>query len=190
MKIDLSDRSFRLAGWEHEIGSALGAALVACGGQPATGTGVPDLLIVSLPLALETAFDATPLLREAEALAEAMAAGTGGRVLFLLSATAALPMRRHAASAAPMAAALATMRTIAMRYAPKVLSNAIGMGAIGAPLLAGDDAMIDHTAFGRAGGVEDVVHAALFLLDPLNSYTTGQSLNVDGGWSTGYGRNF
>ena len=26
--------------------------------------------------------------------------------------------------------------------------------------------------------------------DPLNTYTTGQMLSVDGGWTAGYGRNF
>ena len=36
----------------------------------------------------------------------------------------------------------------------------------------------------------EAVAAALFFCDPLNSYTTGQMLGVDGGWAAGYGRNF
>lgn len=55
---------------------------------------------------------------------------------------------------------------------------------------AGDDAMLSHVPLGRAGTPADIANAVLFLLDPLNSYTTGQILAVDGGWTTGYGRNF
>lgn len=190
MKIDLTGRNFLITGAETEIAAALGSALAANGGQAVAAPTRPDLLIVSLPLDPDSAFDAGPLLRQAEAVAAEMAAGDGGRLLFLVSALASLPMRRNAEQSAMMATALATARTIAMRHGPKVLSNAVGIGAIGAPVIAGDEAMIDHTAFGRPGRVEDVVAAALFLLDPLNSYTTGQILNVDGGWSTGYGRHF
>ena len=38
--------------------------------------------------------------------------------------------------------------------------------------------------------LDEVVAAALFLCDPANTYTTGQLLSVDGGWTAGYARNF
>jgi NAD(P)-dependent dehydrogenase (short-subunit alcohol dehydrogenase family) len=38
--------------------------------------------------------------------------------------------------------------------------------------------------------VDEVVATLLFFCDPLNSYTTGQLLTVDGGWAAGYGRSF
>ncbi|MDJ0928729.1 MAG: SDR family oxidoreductase, partial [Gammaproteobacteria bacterium] len=36
---------------------------------------------------------------------------------------------------------------------------------------------------GRAGEIDDVVRAVLFLADPRNSMITGHSLRVDGGWT-------
>ena len=51
-------------------------------------------------------------------------------------------------------------------------------------------ALLGHASVPRAGTIDEVAAAALFFCDPLNSYTTGQMLAVDGGWMAGYGRNF
>jgi NAD(P)-dependent dehydrogenase (short-subunit alcohol dehydrogenase family) len=79
-----------------------------------------------------------------------------------------------------------------MELAPRVLVNAVGAGVIedGDALVAGDRHMLGHASLGRAGRIDDIVNTVLFLCDPANTYTTGQILNVDGGWSVGYGRNF
>jgi 3-oxoacyl-[acyl-carrier protein] reductase len=37
---------------------------------------------------------------------------------------------------------------------------------------------------GKAAEVDDVVNAALFLVSPLSRHITGQTLIVDGGWSS------
>ena len=50
--------------------------------------------------------------------------------------------------------------------------------------------MLSHVSIDRPGKETDVANAALFLLDPANTYTTGQVLAVDGGWTVGYARNF
>jgi NAD(P)-dependent dehydrogenase (short-subunit alcohol dehydrogenase family) len=85
----------------------------------------------------------------------------------------------------------AGMRTLAMEFGPKVLVNAVGFGLIESEtVVSGDNAMLSHTAVARPGTVAEAVAAVLFLCDPMNSYTTGQMLVVDGGWSAGYGRNF
>jgi NAD(P)-dependent dehydrogenase (short-subunit alcohol dehydrogenase family) len=190
MTIELAGRTFRLAGAPGPIGDAVGAALAANGGRPAGEAAIADLLIVSYPL-LPDAGDGGP----APALQDsgrAMAEGAGGRIVFLLSAMAALPMRSHVDYSVAMAAAFAGVRALAMQLGPKVLVNAVGAGAIAAngALLAGDERMLTHASLGRAGAAEDIVNAVLFLCDPMNSYTTGQILNVDGGWTVGYGRNF
>ena len=83
------------------------------------------------------------------------------------------------------------MRALAMEFGPKVLVNAVGFGAVeDDAIVSGDKAMLSHTPVGRAGNVDEAVAAVLFFCDPLNSYTTGQMLGVDGGWAAGYGRNF
>ena len=100
------------------------------------------------------------------------------------------PMRRHPDYSMQMGSMLTCMRTLAMQLGPTVLVNAIGVGAIGDPLIAGDAAMVGHASVGRAGTEQEVVDTILFLCDPANTYLTGQMLSVDGGWSAGYGRNF
>ena len=128
-----------------------------------------------------------------EGVGEAMAARGSGRIVLLLSATAAVPARRFPELSVAAGAAVLAVRTLAMRLGPSVLVNAIGCGAIAGPdgmLIAGHASMLTHVPTGQPGTVDDIVSAVLFLCDPQNSYMTGQLLTVDGGWSTGYGRNF
>jgi NAD(P)-dependent dehydrogenase (short-subunit alcohol dehydrogenase family) len=191
IEIDLGGTAFRLIGSGGELADALAAALAANGGRLAAEAELPDLLVVACPMLPSEVVDLA-LLATAREAGEAMATRGAGRILFVLSAMAGLPVRRHYEHSVAMAGMLAGMRGLAMRLAPQVLVNAVGAGAIegGAGLVSGEEQMLDHAALGRPGTVDDVVNAALFLCDPSNSYTTGQLLNVDGGWSVGYGRNF
>ncbi|KAB2854527.1 MAG: SDR family oxidoreductase, partial [Bauldia sp.] len=68
----------------------------------------------------------------------------------------------------------------------------VGAGTImdGGAVVAGDAAFLKHASVPRAGTIEEVAATVLFFCNPLNSYTTGQLLAVDGGWGAGYGRNF
>lgn len=190
MRIDLGGRRVQVTGAQHEVATELEAALLANGGVSA-GTGdVPDLAVISFPLLPDESFAPAAQLQAAAELAAAMAERGSGRMLCLASAAAAMPMRRHPRYSVGMAAVLATVRTLAMAHGPHVLVNALGVGAVGEPLLAGDAAMPGHASVARPGTVGEAVAAALFLCDPRNSYTTGQILCVDGGWAAGYGRNF
>ncbi|MBN9259066.1 SDR family oxidoreductase, partial [Mesorhizobium sp.] len=124
-------------------------------------------------------------------VAMAMAGRGGGRIVFVISAVAGMPMRRHAGFSMDNAAILAGMRALAMEFGPKVLVNAVGLGLVeGVSVVSGDSAMLSHVPVGRAGTIDEAVAALLFFCDPLNTYTTGQMLAVDGGWMAGYGRNF
>ena len=124
-------------------------------------------------------------------MAVAMAERGSGRIVFLMSVVAGTPMRRHPRFSMENASILAGMRTLAMEFGPKVLVNAVGVGAIeDEAMVSGDKAMLSHVPVGRAGSIDEAVAAVLFFCDPLNSYTTGQMLGVDGGWMAGYGRNF
>ena len=187
MQIDLKGISVALVGDSNAIAMAALDALLANG---AAKSDAPDMLIVSLPLAPVAGIDPMPLLGQARQAAERMAAGDGGRILFLASAIAGMPMRRHTDYSVAMAAVLAGTRGLAMEFGPKVLVNALGAGAIGEPLTAGDEAMLSHASIKRTGTVEEITDTVLFFFDPLNTYTTGQLMSVDGGWTAGYGRHF
>ena len=186
IEIDLAGRTFRLLGESNPISEFIGDALTANGALPSSSE-TADLLIVVRPLVPLGA--GVPSFQLGEAVSQI---GKDGRVVLLLSAIASLPARGYASYSAAMAAALAEMRALAIERAPGVLINAVGIGEVeqAGHIVAGDRRMLGHASVARPGRIADVVNAVLFLCDPDNTYTTGQILNVDGGWSVGYGRNF
>ena len=191
MQIELAGAGVALEGDSNPIAEVALAALFANGGRQAPKE-TADVLLVSrrlLPGAADMDLGAT--LRPAREAAAAMAARSRGRILFLLSAIAGMPMRRHPDFSAENAGLLGGMRTLAMEFGPSVLVNAVGFGLIGdGETVSGDTAQLSHVPLDRPGTVAEAVAAVLFLCDPANSYTTGQLLSVDGGWTAGYGRNF
>jgi NAD(P)-dependent dehydrogenase (short-subunit alcohol dehydrogenase family) len=185
MTVDLAGKAFGFTGAKGAIADAVTEALLANGAQATDGAG--DILIAAYPLLPQAEIDLIKLTDKAHAMAN-----RGGRIVVLLSAMASVTMRRHVNYSASMAAAFAHVRGLAMQVGPKLLVNAIGCGLIekDGQLLSGDTHMLTHVPLGFAGSLADISDAVLFLCDPLNSYTTGQILMVDGGWSPGYGRNF
>lgn len=192
MRVDLGGLRVGFRGDVNPVSDCALARMVANGACVMQGgsAALPDILVISLPLLPVEGVVVAPLQTVAATIGDTMVAQGSGRMIFLLSAAATMPMRRHPHYSMQMAAMLTLMRTLAMRLAPGVLVNAVGVGAIGDPLVAGDAAMVGHASVGRPGTVEEVADAVLFLCDPANSYLTGQMLSVDGGWSAGYGRNF
>ncbi|MDA3959606.1 MAG: SDR family oxidoreductase [Planctomycetota bacterium] len=79
----------------------------------------------------------------------------------------------------------------ALEYAKSgIRVNAVGPGAIETEMygrFAADKATQDMMAslhpVGRAGKPEEIASAVLWLADPANSFTTGQAINVDGGFT-------
>lgn len=188
MQVDLQGWTVAFIGDKNPVAEAALEALQANGAELSV---TADNTLVSLPLTPDEAIDAAPVLAEARAAAERMSGQPqGGRLVFLLSAAAGMPMRRHPQYSVQMAAAMTAMRGLAMAFGPHLLVNAVGVGAIGEPEVAGDTAMLSHAAVKRAGTIDEIVDTVLFFCDPLNTYATGQLLSVDGGWSAGYGRNF
>jgi NAD(P)-dependent dehydrogenase (short-subunit alcohol dehydrogenase family) len=194
MEIDLDGSAIALDGAGNPVIDAALAALQANGGRIVEGgqAHLADILLVSCPLRPGmTAEDPRALYADARKAALAMTERGRGRIVFLLSAISGMPMRRHPRFSMENASILAGMRTLAMEFGPKVLVNAVGVGAVEhETMVSGDKAMLSHTPVGRAGTVDEAVAAVLFFCDPLNTYTTGQMLGVDGGWMAGYGRNF
>lgn len=194
MEIDLEGTVFALDGDTNPVAEAAVAALQANGGHLVEGSHAraADILLISCPLRPGTATgDPRSLYADARKAAVTMTERGRGRIVFLLSAIASIPMRRHPRFSMENASILAGMRTLAMEFGPKVLVNAVGVGAVeDETMVSGDKAMLSHTPVGRAGSIEEAVAAVLFFCDPLNTYTSGQMLGVDGGWMAGYGRNF
>lgn len=192
MQIDLKGKTVRIEGAQHPVSVALRERLVDSGAT-VLAQGLPDLLVLSAPLQETDGFDWDALVRDARETGGRMKLQGSGRIVFLLSASAALPVRRQPDLSMHMAAMGAGMRTLAMSLGPEVAVNALGAGAIGTGpdnLCCGDAEMIGHAALGRAGSADEACNVALFLCDPDNDYLTGQLLSADGGWSVGYGRNF
>jgi 3-oxoacyl-[acyl-carrier protein] reductase len=116
----------------------------------------------------------------------------GGSVVLISSAAALEGLANHEAIAAAKAGILGLTLSAAATYAPmNIRVNSVAPGLVETPLTAGitssesgrkvSEAM--H-ALGRLGKPEDVARAIVFLLDPHNSWITGQVIAVDGGLST------
>jgi len=198
MQVELRGREASIIGARNPIVDCIAASLEANGARTTwiEGTGQlstsPDILVVSHDLTTAEPRTSTGLLEQSEILRGGMAEHQPNRIIHLISALGVVAMRRHQALSVTAAAIAAFVRIQAMRLAPQVLVNAVAIGAIGEgdKLVSGDAAMLSHVPDGRLGSALDVAHAVLFLVDPVNTYTTGQILAVDGGWTAGYGRNF
>ena len=122
--------------------------------------------------------------RLASQAAHQMAAGTGGAILNIssIASTRATPMVVPYAGA--KAALNAMTQSLAREYAPKVRVNTIIAGAFLTDIAEAWSPEMRESqpvALGRPGHPEEIVTAALMLLSPASSYTTGALLPVDGG---------
>lgn len=113
---------------------------------------------------------------------------TGGRIVFISSAAARTGLPNHELIAMAKGAVEGLVRSAAATYAPKGLRvNAVASGLTEtpatAPLCKGKarEASERLHPLGRIGKPEDVASALAWLIDPAQSWVTGQILNVDGG---------
>lgn len=113
------------------------------------------------------------------------------RVVNIVSAAGLVPLRGAAMFSAEQAGLVALTRTLAMELGPRVAVNAVAVGSFavaeGEPQAA---RLLSHTALKRPARAGEIAAAVLFLADPDNTYMTGHTLNVDGGWAAGYARDF
>jgi 3-oxoacyl-[acyl-carrier protein] reductase len=115
----------------------------------------------------------------------------GGSVVLVSSAAAMEGLANHEAIAAAKAGILGLTLSAAATYASNNLRvNAVAPGLTETPMtaqLTGNETSRKISeamhALGRLGKPEDVARAIVFLLDPANSWITGQVLAVDGGLS-------
>lgn len=172
------DEAFRLAGTIDGVVNCSGSLLL----KPAHTTSKEQYQSV-IDSSLTTSF------------ATVHAAGTymkkGGSVVLIASAAALVGLANHEAIAAAKAGIIGLAQSAAATYATINLRiNVIAPGMIDSPLttaLIKNEALYQASksmhALGRIGKPEDIARAVLFLLNPQNSWITGQVLAVDGGLS-------
>ena len=127
----------------------------------------------------------------AQAAARQMRAqGQGGRMLLLSSVCGHLAIKSMAAYGMSKAALEMLARALVPELSPhRITINTVAPGATLTPRNLETDLHYDKTwgskiPLGRAASVEDIASAALFLLSPAAAHITGQSLVVDGGWTS------
>ena len=124
--------------------------------------------------------------------AAARAMTAGGSVVLVSSAAGRLGLANHEAIAAAKAGVIGLALSAAATYAPKgIRVNAVAPGLVRTPMTAritGNEAALKAStamhALGRIGEPEDVASAIAWLLDPVQSWVTGQVIGVDGGLAT------
>lgn len=149
------------------------------------------------------AVDLTGVFEVSQAAAALMRKQKAGRIINLASIAGLVPLRLQCAYVAAKAGVVNLTRAMALELGPDgILVNAIAPGStltVGTrKLFYGDDGlfrdsarrMLDHVPLARPGTVDEIAVAALFLADPENTYMTGHTLVVDGGWTAGYTRDF
>ena len=132
----------------------------------------------------------TSALRLTQAFAPGMAARGCGRILNVASIFAVVTRERRGAYSMTKAALAALTRTAAVEFGPGgVLVNALAPGYVDTELtrrnnppeaIAAIEASIPLRRLARA---EELAEAAAFLVSDANSYLTGQTVVVDGGFT-------
>jgi NAD(P)-dependent dehydrogenase (short-subunit alcohol dehydrogenase family) len=179
-----------------EVESAAAKAIEVHGRLDGLANCVGSILLKPAHLTSEEEWDAvvSTNLRSAYAAvrAAARAMTAGGSVVLVSSAAARLGLANHEAIAAAKAGVIGLTLSAAATYAPKGLRvNAVAPGLVRTPMttrITGSEAALKAStamhALGRVGEPEDVASAIAWLLDPAQSWVTGQVLGVDGGLAT------
>ena len=116
----------------------------------------------------------------------------GGSIVLLSSAAARTGLANHEAIAAAKAGVIGLALSAASSYAARgIRVNCVAPGLVATPMttrITGNETAVKASAamhaLGRIGAPEEVASAIAWLLDPLNSWVTGQVIGVDGGLAT------
>lgn len=125
------------------------------------------------------------------------AMGEGGRIVLLGASAVKQVAGGGAAGSAPKAALMHFGRVAALELAPRILVNLVCPRRVwngawqAAAQRAGQtpeayeraQALQLNIPLGRFGAPEELARVCAFLVSPANSYMTGQTLYVDGGWT-------
>lgn len=115
--------------------------------------------------------------------------GAGGRILFMSSVTGHQAHKDLAAYGMSKAALEMLAKTLVIELSPhKITVNAIAPGATLTERTSNDPdygkTWSKITPIGKAASTEDIANAALFLVSSKSKHITGQTIVIDGGWTS------
>jgi glucose 1-dehydrogenase len=115
--------------------------------------------------------------------------GTGGRILLMSSVTGHQAHKNLAAYGMSKAALEMLAKNLVLDLSPyNITINAIAPGATITERTKSDPdfekTWSDITPIGKPATTKDIANAALFLVSPEAGHITGQSLIIDGGWTS------
>jgi NAD(P)-dependent dehydrogenase (short-subunit alcohol dehydrogenase family) len=182
------------AGDWDQIDRAMAVADEALGGINGAVNLAGSLLLKPMHLTSRADWDATIAtnLTSAAGLVRAAAPrmfSSGGSIVLMSSAAAGIGLPNHEAIAACKAGIEGLARSAAATYAAKQIRvNAVAPGLVQTPMTervwnhprSAEISLAMHP-MGRFGQPEDIARAVCWLLDPLQSWITGQTIGVDGG---------
>ena len=120
------------------------------------------------------------------------AKGQRGSIVFIASLNSFISLTEVLAYASSKSGVLGLVRGLANEWEPLgIRVNAIAPGVfptdLNRPLIEGTDRgrwLKAHTPLGRFGEADELAGAAIYLISPSASYTTGETIVVDGGFLT------
>lgn len=177
-----------------EVASAVERAIAEFGRIDGIANCVGSLLLKPAHITTDAEWDETIATNLRSAFA-AVRAGTramrseGGSIVLVSSAAAQIGLANHEAIAAAKGGIAGLALAAAASYAPSgIRVNAVAPGLVKTGMTErltanekAERASLAMHALGRLGEPDDVASAIVFLLDPANSWITGQVLGVDGG---------
>ena len=113
-----------------------------------------------------------------------------GRIVAISSAYSNRARSGRAAYSASKAATDSLVRSVAVEFSGRgVIANAVAPGFVDTDLTRANNTedtvarLLERVPRGRLAQVDEIARAVTFLMSPENDYITGQTLNVDGGFS-------
>ena len=173
----------------------LEAASQSMGGLDAVACLAGSILLKPITMTSQPEYEETILRNLTTAFSVTRAAirllTDGGSIVLMSSAAASMGLPNHEAIAAAKGGVEGLVRSSAATYARKgIRINAIAPGLVDTPLasrITASERTLEHSKnmhpLGKIGAPEDVANMLTFLLDPTNSWITGQTFGIDGGLS-------
>lgn len=117
-----------------------------------------------------------------------------GKIVNIASVAGTVALRKQSAFVTAKGGIIAFTRAAAIELAPsKINVNCVAPGSISNADFknaALNESLISHIPMGRQGKPEEIADLVAFLSAPESDYITGALINVDGGWTCGFMRDW